>query len=139
MMAAFTHQLRVYWEDTDAGGVVFYANYLKFFERARTEWLRSLGFEQQSMRMQDGVMFIVSHTDVRYLKPARLDDLLQISVEPRDIGRASMNLFQQAWCGERLLAEGQIRIGCVQSSSQLDFKPSRIPAALMAALQAKQQ
>ena len=86
MMAAFTHQLRVYWEDTDAGGVVFYANYLKFFERARTEWLRSLGFEQQSMRRQDGVMFIVSHTDVRYLKPARLDDLLQISVEPRDIG-----------------------------------------------------
>ena len=138
MMAAFTHQLRVYWEDTDAGGVVFYANYLKFFERARTEWLRSLGFEQQSMRMQDGVMFIVSHTDVRYLKPARLDDLLQISVEPRDIGRASMNLFQQAWCGERLLTEGQIRIGCVQSSSQLDFKPNRIPAALMAALQAKQ-
>jgi acyl-CoA thioester hydrolase len=138
MMAAFTHQLRVYWEDTDAGGVVFYANYLKFFERARTEWLRSLGFEQQSMRMQDGVMFIVSHTDVRYLKPARLDDLLQISVEPRDIGRASMNLFQQARCGERLLAEGQIRIGCVQSSSQLDFKPNRIPAALMAALQAKQ-
>ena len=138
MMTAFTHQLRVYWEDTDAGGVVFYANYLKFFERARTEWLRSLGFEQQSMRMQDGVMFIVSHTDVRYLKPARLDDLLQISVEPRDIGRASMNLFQQAWCGERLLAEGQIRIGCVQSSSQLDFKPNRIPAALMAALQAKQ-
>jgi acyl-CoA thioester hydrolase len=138
MMTAFTHQLRVYWEDTDAGGVVFYANYLKFFERARTEWLRSLGFEQQSMRMQDGVMFIVSHTDVRYLKPARLDDLLQISVEPRDIGRASMNLFQQARCGERLLAEGQIRIGCVQSSSQLDFKPNRIPAALMAALQAKQ-
>lgn len=138
MMTAFTHQLRVYWEDTDAGGVVFYANYLKFFERARTEWLRSLGFEQQSMRMQDGVMFIVSHTDVRYLKPARLDDLLQISVEPRDIGRTSMNLFQQARCGERLLAEGQIRIGCVQSSSQLDFKPNRIPAALMAALQAKQ-
>ena len=60
MMAAFNHQLRVYWEDTDAGGVVFYANYLKFFERARTEWLRRLGFEQQSMRMQDGVMFIVS-------------------------------------------------------------------------------
>ena len=117
---------------------MFYANYLKFFERARTEWLRSLGFEQQSMRMQDGVMFIVSHTDVRYLKPARLDDLLQISVEPRDIGRASMNLFQQARCGERLLAEGQIRIGCVQSSSQLDFKPNRLPAALMAALQAKQ-
>ncbi len=136
--ARFEHALRVYWEDTDAGGVVFYANYLKYFERARTEWLRGLGFSQEAMRLQDGlqdgVMFVVSSTSVRYLSPARLDDLLQISVEPRELGRASMLLFQQAWRGERLLAEGEIRIGCVASGALADFKPTRIPAALIKAI-----
>jgi acyl-CoA thioester hydrolase len=138
----FEHVLRVYWEDTDAGGVVFYANYLKYFERARTEWLRGFGFSQEAMRLQngsqdglqDGVMFVVSSTSVRYLSPARLDDLLQISVEPRELGRASMLLFQQAWRGERLLAQGEIRIGCVASGALADFKPTRIPAALVAAV-----
>ena len=76
----FRFPVRVYWEDTDAGGVVFYANYLKFFERARTEWLRSLGFSQESMRARDGVMFVVSETRVRYLRPARLDDALDVTV-----------------------------------------------------------
>jgi len=127
----FEHGLRVYWEDTDAGGVVFYANYLKFFERARTEWLRGLGFEQEAMRQQDGAMFIVSETSVRYLRPARLDDFLHVTVQPRELGRASMVLFQQARCGDTLLAEGEIRIGCVAAQN---FKPTRIPAAILAAL-----
>jgi acyl-CoA thioester hydrolase len=130
----FEHALRIYWEDTDAGGVVFYANYLKFFERARTEWLRGLGFSQEAMRQQQDVMFIVSQTGVRYLAPARLDDLLRVTVALREPGRASMVLFQQAWRGDTLLAEGDIRIGCVSASH---FKPTRIPPALIAALQTR--
>lgn len=131
MMSDFEHGLRVYWEDTDAGGVVFYANYLKFFERARTEWLRALGFEQERMRHEEGVMFIVSATSLRYLSPARLDDFLHVSVALRERGRVSMTLYQQARRGDELLAEGEIRIGCVGAR---DFKPSRIPASIQQAL-----
>ncbi|MEY4018379.1 MAG: Acyl-CoA thioester hydrolase YbgC, partial [Pseudomonadota bacterium] len=76
---AFEHPVRVYWEDTDAGGIVFYANYLKFFERARTEWLRALGIGQQSLREETGGMFVVSETQVKYLQSAKLDDLLRIT------------------------------------------------------------
>src|SRR5688572_25841567 len=93
----FRQTLRVYWEDTDAGGVVFYANYLKFFERARTEWLRSLGFDQHDMLQDSGVMFIVAATNVRYLRPARLDDLLDVTVLLRHAGEASMKIEQQIW------------------------------------------
>ncbi|MDM4765099.1 tol-pal system-associated acyl-CoA thioesterase [Pelomonas sp. SE-A7] len=131
----FQQGLRVYWEDTDAGGIVFYANYLKFFERARTEWLRSLGFEQQKLRDETGLMFVVSETSVRYLAPAKLDDWLTVTVELREAGRASMTLFQQARRGEDLLAEGQIRIGCVDSAS---LRPSRIPSSLLQALSPQQ-
>lgn len=140
----FEHGLRVYWEDTDAGGVVFYANYLKFFERARTEWLRRLGFGQEAMRHESGVMFVVGQTAVRYLRPARLDDWLIVTVEPRELGRASMLVFQQAFIegpqGRRLLAEGEIRIGCVSaqlagSDAIAEFKPCRIPASVIEALQ----
>ena len=123
----FRHTLRVYWEDTDAGGVVFYANYLKFFERARTEWLRSLGIEQQALRDSTGALFVVSETALRYLRPARLDDLLDVTVAVRETGRASMTISQQAWRGTELLAEGDIRIGCVDAGS---FRPRRIPAPL---------
>ncbi|MBT9455142.1 MAG: tol-pal system-associated acyl-CoA thioesterase [Burkholderiaceae bacterium] len=124
----FSHGLRVYWEDTDAGGVVFYANYLKFFERARTEWLRSLGFEQERLRAEQQLMFVVSATNLKYLSPARLDDWLDVSVQVTELGRASMSLFQQARRGEQLLCEGDIRIGCVRSQS---FKPSRIPQPIL--------
>ena len=127
----FQQLIRVYWEDTDAGGVVFYANYLKFFERARTEWLRSLGLQQQALREDTGAIFIVSETQLRYLAPARLDDELRVTVRPLQMGRASMQLAQQAWCGARLLAEGEIRIGCVD---QATFKPRRIPGALTSRL-----
>lgn len=132
---AFRFPVRVYWEDTDAGGVVFYANYLKFFERARTEWLRGFGFEQEILRTSEGVMFIVSETAVRYLRPARLDDLLQVSVTIREARQASLQLAQQCWRsdpdGEMLLAEGTIRIGCVDSGT---FRPRRIPISLLEAL-----
>jgi acyl-CoA thioester hydrolase len=130
--APFRHTVRVYWEDTDAGGVVFYANYLKFFERARTEWLRAFGVEQQSLRERSGALFVVSQTAVRYLRPARLDDLLEVSVLLRDTGRASMTIEQQAWRGAELLAEGEIRIGCVDA---VTFRPRRFPAPLQPLLQ----
>ena len=125
--APFRLALRVYWEDTDAGGVVFYANYLKFFERARTEWLRHLGFGQQALRESTGAIFVVTDTRVRYHAPARLDDLLDITVDLRAGGKASMTLFQQAWRERTLLADGEIRIGCVDERT---FRPRRIPTEL---------
>ena len=124
----YRFQLRVYWEDTDAGGVVFYANYLKFFERARTEWLRALGVGQQRLREDTGAIFIVADTAVRYRRPARLDDLIDVTVDVREAGRASMALAQQAWRGDELLAEGEIRIGCVDAGT---FRPMRIPNPIL--------
>lgn len=136
MTACFVFPIRIYWEDTDAGGIVFYANYLKFFERARTEWLRSLGIQQQSLKEESGGMFVVSETHIKYFSPARLDDLLEVTAQTAEAGRASLVLAQQAWLtvnGERkLLAEGTIRIGWVDSTT---LKPGRIPAAILEALQ----
>ena len=136
LQQTFQHRLRVYWEDTDAGGVVFYANYLKFFERARTEWLRALGVGQHTLRETTGAIFVVTETHVRYRAPARLDDELVVTVALRALGTASMTLAQQAWCGEvgqgSLLAEGDIRIGCVDHGT---FRPRRIPKEVMSTLQ----
>ena len=92
----FNWPVRVYWEDTDAGGIVFYANYLKFFERARTEWLRSLGVEQQRLKTEAGGMFVVAQAQLRYFRPARLDDRLRITARLVTLGRASVTIFQQA-------------------------------------------
>ena len=130
--AHFHHPVRVYWEDTDAGGIVFYANYLKFFERARTEWLRALGHSQQEMVDTTGCMFVVQDTHVRYLRPARLDDQLVITVDVTERGKASLRIRQQAWCADRLLAEGEIRIGCVERAS---MKPTRIPGPILEAIE----
>jgi len=94
--SSFEWPLRVYWEDTDAGGIVFYANYLKFFERSRTEWLRSLGIEQHSLRESTGGMFVVTETSIRYLRPARLDDELIVTATLIEKGRASLIIGQQA-------------------------------------------
>jgi acyl-CoA thioester hydrolase len=123
----FRWPLRIYWEDTDAGGVVFYANYLKFFERARTEWLRALGLSQQALREQTGVIFVVTDTAVRYLQPARLDDQIEVSVTLADTGRVRLSLDQVAWRGTTRLAEGRIRIACVDAAT---FKPCALPASL---------
>ena len=136
MTSPFVFPIRIYWEDTDAGGIVFYANYLKFFERARTEWLRSLGIQQHALKEESGGMFVVSETQIKYFSPARLDDLLEVTALTAEAGRASLVLAQQAWLtidGERkLLAEGTIRIGWVDSNT---LKPGRIPAAILEALQ----
>ena len=130
-MSTFTFPVRVYWEDTDAGGVVFYANYLKFFERARTEWLRAAGVEQQRLRDDTGAMFVVAEVQTRYLAPARLDDLLQVTVRVEEQGAASMVIVQEAFRGDMLLAKGRIRIGCVHAES---LRPCRIPARVVNAL-----
>ena len=124
----FAWPVRVYYEDTDVGGVVYYANYLKYMERARTEWLRALGFGQQALRESTGALFVVTDTRVRYLAPARLDDLLQVTVHLRAGGKASMTLVQQAWRGDKLLAEGEIRIGCVDEGT---FRLRRSPIEFM--------
>lgn len=135
--AAFSHSVRVYWEDTDAGGIVFYANYLKFFERARTEWLRSLGVGQQALREATGGMFVVSETSVRYHRPARLDDLLAVTAGLHTPGRASLVIAQQAWLQDaagqpaELLCEGTIRIGWVDAAS---LRPARIPTNILEVL-----
>lgn len=130
---AFSWPIRVYWEDTDAGGVVFYANYLKFFERARTEWLRSLGIEQRALRETTGQMFVVGETSVRYHRAARLDDELLVTARVQETGRASLIIAQQALLRATglLACEATIRIGWVEADS---LKPARIPPTLLEAL-----
>lgn len=130
---AFAWPLRVYWEDTDAGGIVFYANYLKFFERARTEWLRSLGHGQQELKAQLGAMFIVTDAQLRYLRPARLDDELLVTAAIKEHSRASITLAQQALLTQpgaepALLCEGTVRIGWVSAQT---LRPQRIPSTLL--------
>ena len=136
--APFSWMVRVYWEDTDAGGIVFYANYLKFFERARTEWLRSLGIEQQKLRDSTGGMFVVAQTSVRYLHPARLDDELIVTADLIETGRASMTIVQQVLQKteqtETVLCEGSVRIGWVNAQS---LQPQRIPVSLFDSLKMK--
>ena len=129
--ADFQWPVRVYWEDTDAGGIVFYANYLKFFERTRTEWLRSLGIEQQQLKDQTGGMFVVVETNVRYLRPARLDDELIVTARLLESGRASMTIQQVAMLNNQALCEGTIRIGWVNAAS---MQPARIPQNIIESL-----
>jgi acyl-CoA thioester hydrolase len=127
----YRHAVRVYWEDTDAGGIVFYANYLKFFERARTEWLRALGVDQHRLREQTGAIFVVTYTAVHYRAPARLDDVLHISVHLQHAGRVALSLAQQALRGDTVVAEGEVRIACVDSGT---LRPTRVPNTVMQAL-----
>ena len=124
MAAAFSHEVRVYWEDTDAGGIVFFANYLKFFERARTEWLRAAGLGQQGLRDRHGVLFMVADTQVKFLAPARLDDALRITVQPDAPRGASIALAQQAWRGDTHLVDSRITLACVDAGT---LRPRRIP------------
>jgi acyl-CoA thioester hydrolase len=130
----FSWPIRVYWEDTDAGGIVFYANYLKFFERARTEWLRSLGIGQQQLKASTGGMFVVAQTSVRYLRPARLDDELMVTASLQQSGRASMTIEQQVLLKDTLLCEGSIRIGWVDASR---MQAARIPLTIIESLRVK--
>ena len=133
---AFQLPIRIYWEDTDAGGIVFYANYLRFFERARTEWLRSFGLSQQVLREQTGGMFVVTDVRLRFLQPARLDDQLLVTANLQEKGRASLTIGQQALLNREhmnpsepvLLNEATVRIGWVDAAT---MRPSRIPATIL--------
>jgi tol-pal system-associated acyl-CoA thioesterase len=120
----FLFPLRVYIEDTDAGGIVYYVNYLKFMERARTEFMRSLGFGKDYIFSSE-LMFVVQDVAVQYLQPARLDDELVATVELRKTGGASMIMHQRVLRGDTLLAKGDIKIACVDMNT---LKPKRIPA-----------
>ena len=130
----FSWPLRVYYEDTDAGGVVFYVNYLKFFERARTEWLRAKGYSQQQLVNDKGLIFVVKAASVDYMAPARLDDELRVSVAIKELRNASLTLTQQVWrVGKlvdqpQLLATGQVTIVCVNAET---IRPQPIPAEMV--------
>jgi len=123
-VSAFTWRARVYWEDTDGGGVVYYANYLKFMERARTEWLRSMGHSQSELANQYGYVFAVAEVKVNYRKPARLDDELLITCVPVPEGRVSISFRQTISRGDVVLTEGEVRVACVDSKT---FRPRALP------------
>jgi acyl-CoA thioester hydrolase len=131
---AFRWPVRVYWEDTDAGGVVYYATYLKFMERARSEWLRSLGFEQDALRDEAGAAFVVRRVEVDYLSPARFNDQIEVSVDPQALGRASLSVEQTLTRGATRLVSARVTLACVDAAR---FKPVRIPPPILQALNVK--
>ena len=128
-LPVFEWPVRVYIEDTDMGGVVFYANYLKFFERARTEWLRSFGVTQQILFDDFSLIFVVNHISVDYVASAKLDDELKLTVEVESIRRASIHFIQHAWRNETLLARARIQIVSVTLPH---LRPVAIPSSILA-------
>lgn len=127
----FSLPVRVYYQDTDAGGVVFHGTYLNYFERARTEWLRRLGFDLRRMAERDGLLFIVRELRAAYARPAQLDDLLGVTVGVEQIGRAQFTLGQNVLRGEEVLVQASVNLACVSS---VGFKPVRVPEALLDAI-----
>jgi acyl-CoA thioester hydrolase len=127
----FSWPARVYWEDTDGGGVVYYANYLKFLERARTEWLRSLGFVQTELARDPGIMFVVASLTIDYRRPARLDDALVVTCDYEPEGAVSLRFAQRILRNDEVLVEASVRVACLDAES---FRPKRLPAALVSAL-----
>ena len=140
-MSVFSWPARVYWEDTDGGAIVYYANYLRFFERSRTEWLRTLGHSQQQLLREAGILFTVVSIQVDYRAPARLDDELEVTCEPRAEGAASLRFAQRVYrtagaatAGHGLLVEADVRVACVDARS---MKPRRLPQFLREAVAAE--
>ena len=127
----FAIQVRVYYEDVDIGGVVYYANYLRYFERARTEWLRTLGIEHQALARDEGLQFVVRRAEIDFLRGARLDDELQVTVEVIERKRASLLLGQEALRQGEPMARARVQAACVRCA---DLKPAALPAALLARL-----
>jgi acyl-CoA thioester hydrolase len=132
-VTVFTWPARVYWEDTDGGGIVYYANYLRYLERARTEWLRSLGFSQARLAAEEQILFTVVSLQIEYRKPARLDDELTVSCEPQRDGGASVRFTQRiARQGEpQPLVEADVRVACLDAGT---MRPTRIPGFVVNAL-----
>jgi acyl-CoA thioester hydrolase len=133
MPSDFTWTVRVYYEDTDAGGIVYYANYLKFYERARTEWLRSLGIHQQTLLDEESAAFVVRSATVDYLSSARLDDELTLRLTVEKLGRASVQFAQQAWRGDTLLSTATVKVGCVDAKT---LRPRSLPDAVAVKMRA---
>lgn len=127
-MKLFSWPIRVYYEDTDAGGVVFYANYLKFFERARTELLRSYGFEQDRLMEQDKIIFVVRSVSLEYLKPARFNDQIEVSAKVIENKKISLTFEQLITRQQQLLCTAKVRIACLDAQS---MKPKPIPIAIL--------
>ncbi len=124
-VSTFGWPVRVYWEDTDAGGVVYYANYLKFLERARTEWLSHLGLEQDALARDAGVVFVVRRVEADYLAPARFNDRLLVKSELAELGNASLSMHQQVMRGAEILLKARVKVACVDRGN---FRPVRMPA-----------
>lgn len=124
----FHWRLRVYYEDTDAGGIVYYANFLKFFERCRTEWLRALGVDQITLAREQGLQFVVMSIACDYRRPARLDDELSARAQLERAGGASLVFAQQLWRGDELLASGRVKVACVDTTR---LAPAPLPARLV--------
>ena len=129
-MADFTFPVRVYWEDTDAGGVVYYASYLRFLERARSEWLRALGIDQARLLRDEKLQFVVVEANIRYHRPARFDDELAVSVKLESLRGASIEMGQEIRRGAgggELLVSATVRAACLSADS---LKPRPLPKAL---------
>ena len=131
----FLWPVRVYYEDTDAAGVVFYANYLKFMERARTEWLRSLGFEQTTLLHDHNVVFVVRALAIEFLRPALFNDALEVAVVLKDVRGGLIEAAQTIWRGAQTLVTAEVKIACVNTQS---FKPVRIPQPILEKLAMRQ-
>jgi acyl-CoA thioester hydrolase len=135
MNSTFSLPIRVYYEDTDTGGVVYHSNYLNFMERARTEWLRSLGFEQDELRRAHGVIFAVSSVSITFHKPARFNELVTVTVAVQRRGAASLTLSQEVRCQSITLASGEVRVACIDAER---FIPVAIPPQVAAAVESWQ-
>ena len=129
-----THSIpvRVYYEDTDLAGIVYYANYLKFIERGRSEWVRDCGVDQGALKADQGIVFAVRKVDADYLKPAKFDDLLRVTTDLVALGGASLTLRQEVWRGDEQLFTALVVLVCLHDTG----KPGRLPAAVRTALQA---
>jgi len=131
-VSVFHWPVRVYYEDTDSGGVVYYANYLKFMERARTEWLRSLGFEQDRLRDEQGVIFAVRSATIDYLKPALFNDVLDVAATIVERGRASFSVEHAIHRDETLLCQGLVKVACLKANT---LRPCPIPESILMEMQ----
>lgn len=127
MTQVFSIPIRVYYEDTDTGNVVYYANYLKFMERARTEWLRALGFEQDELIRREGVLFAVRSARIEFLKPARFNDMLQVTAQINRRGKASLSFAQEIRRDGLTLCEGEVKVACLDAAT---FAPRPIPEGI---------
>lgn len=132
MPTASTWNVRVYYEDTDAGGIVYYANYLKFFERARTEWLRSIGINQHSLLREQDAQFVVTGLSADYHAPAKLDDMLTLTLSIEKLRRASIVFIQQAWREDCLLNTARVTIACLDATLRVRALPPAIAARMRA-------